>query len=149
MRHPYKTARCILFREPPHSDTTTDDGTPANEYLLAIHSSFWGKHRKRWGLPGGQIEWGESPEIAVTRELEEELSICVPALIEIGPYSYKRSLHMVYAAALEGPLGEWDDSELLDVRWFSEADVAALHTDDALHASYELDAIRALMQKLS
>ena len=153
MRQPYKTARCILYREPPHSSTSTStsgytDGIHANDYLLAVHSSFWGKSRKRWGLPGGQIEWGESPEIAVTRELQEELAIYVPKLIEIGPYPYKRSLHMVYAAVLDEPLGEWDDSELLDVRWFSEADVAALHTDDALHASYELDAIRALMQKL-
>lgn len=139
MRHPYKTARCILYRQQPSTES---------EYLLAVHSSFWGKKDRRWGLPGGRIERGESPEYAVKRELEEELSVFVPELIEVGPYPYKRSLHMVYAARISDPIGEWDESELLDVRWFDQAGVATLHLDDALHASYELDAIRALLQKL-
>ena len=45
VRHTYKTARCILYRE--------------DEFLLAVHSSFWGARHRRWGLPGGQIERGE------------------------------------------------------------------------------------------
>lgn len=132
--NPYKTARCILYRE--------------HEYLLAVHSSFWGVRRQRWGIPGGQIEWGETPDIAVRRELEEELSIFVNDLIEIGPFTYKKSLHMVYAAEVNEPIRTWDDSELLDVRWFREEAVQALADDKALHAAYELDAIRALKQKL-
>lgn len=131
---PYKTARCILYRE--------------HEYLLAVHSSFWGVRRQRWGIPGGQIERGETPDVAVRRELEEELSVYVPELIEIGPFHYKKSLHMVYAAELTEPISDWDDSELLDIRWFREEAVADLAADRALHAAYELDAIRALKQKL-
>lgn len=131
---PYKTARCILYRE--------------HEYLLAVHSSFWGVRRARWGIPGGQIERGESPEVAVRRELEEELSVCVTDLIEIGPFPYKKSLHMVYAAEVTEPINNWDDSELLDIRWFREEAVRDLAADNALHAAYELEAIRALQQKL-
>ena len=131
---PYKTARCILYRD----DT----------YLLAVHSSFWRAKHRRWGLPGGQIEWGESAELAVKRELEEELCLYIPTLIEVGPFPYKKALHMVYAAEARDPIEDWDDSELLDLRWFSEPEVVSLKGDNALHANYELEAIRALRQKL-
>ena len=119
-----------------------------DEYLLAVHSSFWGVRRRRWGLPGGEIEWGESPDVAVRRELEEELSVYVPDLLEIGPFHYKKSLHMVFAAELNEAISDWDNSELLDIRWFSEDAVQELADDNALHAAYEIDAIRALNQKL-
>ena len=134
MRQPYKTARCILYRE--------------DQFLLAVHSSFWGKQHRRWGLPGGQIEWGESPESAAARELEEELSVYLTGLMEIGPFPYKKALHMVFAAELVDPISNWDDSELLDIRWFNEPAIETLKEGNALHANYELEAIRALKQKL-
>lgn len=134
MRRRYKTARCILYRD--------------NEFLLAVHSSFWGRKPQRWGLPGGQIEWGESPEFAVARELEEELSFYPTELVEVGPYSYKQALHMVYAAEATEPIHSWDDTELIDIGWFTEAAVAELKAVDALHASYELEAIQELIKKL-
>lgn len=134
MRHPYKTARCILYRD--------------NEFLLAVHSSFWRAKHRRWGLPGGQIERGESPEVAASRELEEELSLYLPQLLEVGPYPYKKALHMVYAAEVHEPIQEWDDSELLDIRWFNMADIQELQQQNRLHANYELQAIQALLQKL-
>lgn len=135
MRQPFKTARCILYQE--------------NRFLLAVHGSFWGHQHRRWGLPGGRIEWGESPEIAVARELEEELSVFPERLLTIGPYTYKKALHMVYAAELSEPIRDWDESELIDVRWFSEEDVAELKARNSLHANYELDAIRALLRQLA
>jgi NADH pyrophosphatase NudC (nudix superfamily) len=126
----YRTARCILFRD--------------DRYLLAVHASFRWSSRARWGLPGGQIEWGEAPASAVRRELAEELSVTVPDLLAVGAYPYKRSMHMVYGAELEGPIVSVDERELVEVRWFSQAEVQTLKADGALHADYELDAIRAL-----
>ncbi|MEZ5560254.1 MAG: NUDIX hydrolase [Pseudomonadales bacterium] len=134
MRERFRTARCILYR--------------GDEYLLAVHSSFRRSRDRRWGLPGGQIEWGETPRIAAQRELKEELEVVVPELIEVGAYSYKRALHMVYAAPLTGEIGSYDSSELLAVQWFTEADVAALQREQALHANYELEAIRRLKRQL-
>jgi len=134
VRRPFKTARCVLYRD--------------DRFLLAIHGSFYGRQHQRWGLPGGQIEWGESPQSAVARELEEELSIYVPEFLEIGPYPYKKALHMVFGAELTDPIQDWDESELIDIGWFSEDDVVELQANNRLHAHYELDAIRALKQML-
>jgi 8-oxo-dGTP pyrophosphatase MutT (NUDIX family) len=135
MTQRFKTARCILFRD--------------DRYLLAVHNRFWGRAEQRWGLPGGQIEWGESPLIAAVRELEEELQIYQPDLIEVGAYPYKRAMHMVFAAPLDVDIQEYDDTELLDIGWFSEAEVAGLKARSALHADYELEAIRRLRAQLA
>jgi len=131
----YKTARCILYRE--------------DRYLLAVHSRFWRVANRRWGLPGGQIERGESPRVAVARELEEELRVRAPELIEIGAFPYKRAMHMVYAAPLTEEIDEYDDSELVDIGWFTEAEVAGLKARSALHADYELEAIHLLRDHLN
>ena len=132
MPQPFKTARCILYRD--------------DEFLLAVHSSMWRVSHQRWGLPGGQIERGESPVDAVTRELEEELSLYLPRLITVGSYPYKKHLHMVYAAEIDEPIRDWDDTELLDIGWFSVQDVRRLRADNRLHANYELQAIETLLE---
>jgi len=131
----YRTARAVLHRD--------------GHYLLAMHIGAWGRQCRRWGLPGGAIEYGESPEVAVRRELEEELYQCPGELVEIGAFSYKRGLHMVYGAELDVEVLRWDRQELSDVRWFSPAEIEALGREDRLHARYELDAVQALQQILS
>lgn len=129
----FKTARCILYRD--------------DRYLLAVHNRFW-RQPHRWGLPGGQIESGESAHSAAVRELEEELQVYLPTLTEVGSYPYKRAMHMVFAAPLEVDIEDYDESELLDIGWFSEAQVAELQARSALHADYELEAIRRLRAQL-
>jgi 8-oxo-dGTP pyrophosphatase MutT (NUDIX family) len=36
-------------------------------------------YKQDWDLPGGVVEVGESPQLAVTREVEEELALQIPA----------------------------------------------------------------------
>jgi ADP-ribose pyrophosphatase YjhB (NUDIX family) len=131
----YKTARCILYRD--------------NRYLLAVHGSFWRAAARRWGLPGGGVEWGESPRAAAARELSEELNVRVPALIELGAWPYKRAMHMVYAAPYGGEIDAFDENELLEIGWFTEPEVAGLKARGALHADYELEAIHRLRAQQS
>ena len=40
----------------------------------------------KWDLPGGKVEPGETPETAITPEIEEELGVTVfPAKNDLGP----------------------------------------------------------------
>ena len=36
-------------------------------------------YKQDWDLPGGVVEVGESPQLAVSREVEEELALAIPA----------------------------------------------------------------------
>ena len=126
----YKTARAILYRE--------------DRYLLAVHSSFWAAQERRWGLPGGRIEWRETPQDAVARELREELYVHLNEFTEVGDFHYKRALHKVFAAELDREIQDYDESELLDLRWFSGDAIVELAANNQLHAGYELQAIQLL-----
>ena len=47
---------------------------PADRVLLCQLT-----YKKDWDLPGGVVEVGESPHLGVTREIQEELSVNIPA----------------------------------------------------------------------
>ena len=113
-----------------------------DRYLLAVHSSFWARSDKRWGLPGGGIERGEAPVEAVQRELEEELDVSISEFTELGAYYYKGNDHMIFGADTNRLLASYDEKELLDVRWFSLSELQDLDANRKLHAGYELQAIR-------
>ena len=128
----YKTARCILRCE--------------GSVLLAVHSSFWSKPNRRWGLPGGGIEWRETPINAARRELREELELHLDDLVEIGPYTYKGHQHMVFGADIPHQIKNYDDTELLDTAWYSVPEIEKLATDGKLHAGYELEATQRFFE---
>lgn len=130
----YKTARCVLMCE--------------HEFFLAVHSSFWAKRERRWGLPGGGIERHEAPEYAVRRELEEELELHVPTFTEVGAFRYKGNEHMVYGARIDTRIDTYDDTELLEVGWYDLNQVRGLSAANRLHAGYELNAIETFLKKI-
>lgn len=51
--------------------------------LLLVKSSY----RKEWGLPGGSVHPGESPDAAAQRELQEEIGFSSSALRPMGSVS--------------------------------------------------------------
>ena len=124
-----RTARCILYR--------------ADKFLLADHK---GRLRTtKWGLPGGHIEWRESPEDAARREVYEELNIYLGALTPVGDYLYKNRLHAIYAAYSASEQFDLDLSELAAVQWFTEPQIKQLAVGGQLHAGYEHEAVQAFL----
>ena len=80
------------------------------------------------------------------RELREELYIDVGALTDLGDFFYKRAQHRVLAADFEGEIPRYDKYELLKIRWFSAEEIYEMEGRRRLHAGYEADAIRTLLE---
>ncbi|MEM1231614.1 MAG: NUDIX hydrolase [Pseudomonadota bacterium] len=140
MSRRYQTARCVLYRE-----RTTQQA----EYLLAMHGSMWGRRVKRWGLPGGRIEWREDPVAAALRELREELHVDIECAHEIGDFRYKRRWHKVVSAPWQADIRRFDKLELLELAWFTLPEVLELERGGRLHAGYEREAIEQLIESSS
>lgn len=117
-----------------------------------------------WGTPGGGMEPGEDTEVALRRELDEELGL-VDA--EIGPQVWERTylipfldglwdgqhdrFFLVEAAAFEpAPRLTWEQlraENLMHLRWWTEDELAAfVPTDTEVFAPRRLPRLfRALL----
>ncbi len=70
---------------------------PSGRLLLVRMAS--GLDQGKWTMPGGGIEWGEHPEAALLRELEEETGIAEVEAIgitEVYSHTYPRSVERPY-----------------------------------------------------
>jgi 8-oxo-dGTP diphosphatase len=96
-----------------------------NEMLLVKHVFH---PEPSWGLPGGWMERRERPEVALVRELKEELGLEVtveqPLVIETG-YLYPSHLDVAYLCRAQGPVQHLS-IELLEYRWIAIEDVPPL-----------------------
>src|SRR5687767_13041657 len=69
--------------------------------ILLVKSTYNRFHP--WGLPGGSLEYGEHPEDAVIREVQEEtgLTICIEKLLLIKSWTPDR-VGMFYLCKVTG-----------------------------------------------
>jgi len=75
----------------------------------------------RWGLPGGELEPGETPAEAAIREVAEETGLTVELDHLIAVYylrAQRRGLRFVFAAHVVGGAGPVGSAEIAEVRWF-------------------------------
>jgi len=91
---------------------------PSRGILLALRGDLCG-----WELPGGTREPGETDEVALERELREELGIDARTVRFVGAWTrtgYRPHTARIYVCETEdepaarGPLGD----ETLDARWY-------------------------------
>ena len=126
------------------------DDRPGNEPRVLLCQLTY---KKDWDLPGGVVEVGESPQLAVSREIEEELALTIPA----G--------ELVLTDWLP-PWGGWDDAVCLvfdggvhsvevlhdvvkDRREIKGAEFCTLEQVDELCADFTARRIRAAMDRLA
>ena len=91
---------------------------------------------RQWGFPGGAIELGETPEMAVIREVKEETGLDVKVSGLIGIYTdcdmaypngdQAHSICIVYDLERIGGQLKCDDDETVDLRYFALDDMPEL-----------------------
>lgn len=71
------------------------------QFLLQLRDNIPGIiYPGHWGLFGGHLEPGETPSVAIKRELLEEIGYTPPVLSEFGCYSDSQVVRHVYHAPL-------------------------------------------------
>jgi 8-oxo-dGTP diphosphatase len=76
-----------------------------------------------WGLFGGHIEPGETPEIAVVREVQEEIGYTLPIVQKFDCYSDEKVIRHVFHAPLTVGLAQLILSEGWDMGLLSIAEI--------------------------
>ncbi|NVD26767.1 (deoxy)nucleoside triphosphate pyrophosphohydrolase [Parasphingorhabdus flavimaris] len=83
-----------------------------------------------WEFPGGKVESGETPEIALIRELREELNISVepqdiePLAFASEPLAEKHLILLLYICRRW--TGQVESPEALDLQWLPVTEIDGL-----------------------
>lgn len=118
--------------------------------ILFIHHVFnnpalFGK----WTFPGGRLDPDETdPLAALHREMQEELSVDIQVLGQIGRF-YNRSGfdYTIFAARPLGPLGPFKTDEIREIVWLTPAEVYEWHKKEKLQFGFELEVVSAYLKK--
>lgn len=100
-----------------------------------------------WDLPGGKIEYGESPEEALHREVREELDIAIKIERSIGVWYFFSQHHryqVICHTFLCIPVGEMHidtsknpaDEEFTELRWVTREELLE-GKETSLHESFQ------------
>ncbi|MBX3098333.1 MAG: NAD(+) diphosphatase [Salinibacterium sp.] len=104
----------------------------ADDRILLGSNALW--ESNRYSLLAGFVEPGESLESAVIREVLEESGIHVVNPVYLGsqPWPFPASLMVGFLATVDPDHGTEptpDGTEILDLRWFSRAELVASLTE--------------------
>ncbi len=99
-----------------------------SERVLLQQRSVSRGHAGLWEFPGGKVEAGESLEMALIREIAEELAIAVSAdsLVPLSFASAPGNAHVVLLYTCRDWAGEPQCLDAAALGWFSAAELAAL-----------------------
>jgi 8-oxo-dGTP pyrophosphatase MutT (NUDIX family) len=102
-----------------------------------------------WELPAGKLDPGETPEVTVARELEEEAGLRAARWLSLGrvvssPGVFTEVVHLFLARDLSAVPSSNEAHELIEVHWlpFKEA-VARVHAGDFVDGKTVIGLLRA------
>jgi 8-oxo-dGTP diphosphatase len=80
----------------------------------------------KWSVPGGALEFGETPQQCIVREVKEETNLIVKPIKQLEPFNHFISLEKQHWIALgfickviKGQLKNLEPNQTDDIRWFS------------------------------
>ncbi len=95
-----------------------------NKFLMQLRDNIPGiLYPGYWALFGGHIEPGETPDVAVKREILEEIGYILPPFVEFGCYSTERVVRHVFHAPLLVELNQLVLNEGWDMGLFTPEDI--------------------------
>jgi 8-oxo-dGTP pyrophosphatase MutT (NUDIX family) len=88
-----QVALAVLYRE--------------NKFLMQLRDNIPNiSYPGFWGLFGGHLEPGETPDVAVKREILEEIGYALPIVSEFGCYPDEKAVRHVFYAPLTVELNQ-------------------------------------------
>ena len=97
-----------------------------DQFLLQLRDNISTiRYPGHWGLFGGHVEQGETPEDALKRELLEEISYTPPVVSEFGVYSDAKVVRHIYHAPLTVELNHLVLGEGWDMGLFTPEQIKA------------------------
>ncbi len=106
--------------------------------ILLCHQVAPGPAQDKWTLPGGGLDFGETPEAAVRRECVEEAMVHVTLGALLGTHTnvyttsdggLRHGVRLLYAVQVQGEPRNPDDGEIDAVDWFDCASLPANVTE--------------------
>ncbi|MDR2294563.1 MAG: NAD(+) diphosphatase [Microbacterium sp.] len=115
----------------PRTDPAVIVAVTDGDRLLLGSNAMW--EQRRYSCFAGFVEAGESLEEAVRREVKEESGIDVERVAYAGSqaWPFPRSLMLGFRAhARDARTAHADGEEILDVRWFTRAEIRAAYAGE-------------------
>ncbi len=103
----------------------------------------------KWTFPGGRLNPDETdPLCALHREMQEELSVDVEILGQVGVFYSRTGMdYTIFAAEPLGELGPLQPDEIHDLLWLTPAEIYEMHVRDKLQFGFEMDAVLAYLRE--